>query len=73
MDLLKSLQIKNKIELKDQIIEDINFQIDELIKYNTKMNELESQERILEEEKMYFEKYMDNFNRAYEDKQNNKQ
>ncbi len=69
MDLLKSLQIKNKIELKDQIIEDTNFQIDELIKYNTKMNELESQERILEEEKMYFEKYMDNFNRAYEDKQ----
>ena len=43
--------------------------MDELIKYNTKMNELESEERILEEEKKYFEIYKDNFNRAYEDKQ----
>jgi len=69
MDLLKSLQTKNEIELKNISIEDTNFELGELIKYNSMINEIESEERILEEEEMYFEQYKNNYNRMYEDKQ----
>ena len=69
MDLLKSLQTKNEIELKNISIEDTNFELGELIKYNSMINEIESEERILEEEEMYFEQYKNSYNRMYEDKQ----
>ena len=46
MDLLKSLQTKNEIELKNISIEDTNFEFGELIKYNSLINEIESEERI---------------------------
>ncbi len=69
MDLLKSLQTKNEIELKNISIEDTNFELGELIKYNSLINEIESEERILEEEEMYFEQYKNNYNRMYEEKQ----
>ena len=69
MNVLKSLQIKNRIELKNVEIEETNFELGELIKYNTMLNEIESEERILDEEKMYFEKYKNDFNQIYEDKQ----
>ena len=69
MELLKSLQIKNEIELKDISIEDTNFELGELIKYNSMINKIESEERILEEEKIYYEKYKNNFNRSYEERQ----
>ena len=69
MDLLKSLQTKNEIELKNISIEDTNFELGELIKYNSMINEIESEEKILEEEEMYFEQYKNNYNRMYEDKQ----
>ena len=69
MNVLKSLQIKNRIELKNVEIEETNFELGELIKYNTMLNEIESEERILDEEKMYFEKYKNDFSQIYEDKQ----
>ena len=69
MNVLKSLQIKSRIELKNIEIEDTNFELGELVKYNSMLNEIESQERLLEEEKMYFEKYKNDFNQIYEDKQ----
>ena len=69
MNLLKSLQIRNNIELKDVDILDTNFKLDELLKLNTQLNEIEAEERILEEEKIYFEKYKNDFNQIYEDKQ----
>ena len=69
MNTLKSLQIQKNIEYKNNEIFNENLDLDELIKYNTKLNEIESEERILEEEKIYFEKYKNNFNQIYEDKQ----
>ena len=69
MNALKSLQIQKNIEYKNNEIFNENLDLDELIKYNTKLNEIESEERILEEEKIYFEKYKNNFNQIYEDKQ----
>ena len=69
MNTLKSLQTRNNIEFKKTEILDANFDINELININTKLKEIESEERILEEEKIYFEKYKNDFNRAYEDKQ----
>ena len=69
MNVLKSLQIKNRIELKNIEIEDTNFELGELVKYQSMLNEIESEERLLEEEKMYFEKYKNDFNQIYEDKQ----
>ena len=69
MNTLKSLQTRNNIEFKNTEILDANFDINELININTKLKEIESEERILEEEKIYFEKYKNDFNRAYEDKQ----
>ena len=69
MNLLKNLQIKNEVELKDIAIEETELDFGELMKYNTMLNNIESEERILEEEEMYFEKYKNNFNRFYEDKQ----
>jgi len=69
MNSLKSLQIKNNIEFKNNEIFNENLDLDELIKFNTQLNEIESEERILEEEKIYFEKYKNNFNQIYEDKQ----
>ena len=69
MNVLKSLRIKNRIEMKNIEIEDTNFELGELVKYNSMLNEIESQERLLEEEKMYFEKYKNDFNQIYEDKQ----
>ena len=69
MNLLKSLQIKNEVELNNISVEDTNFELGELIKYNTMLNAIESEERILEEEKIYFEKYKSSFNRIFEDRQ----
>ena len=69
MNTLKSLQEKSNIEFKKNEIIDTSSDLDELIKYNTQLNEIESKERILEEEIIYFEKYRNNFNQIYEDKQ----
>ena len=69
MNLLKSLQTKNDIELKNITVEETNFELDELIKYNSLISKIESEERILQEEENYFEQYKNKFNEIYEEKQ----
>ena len=69
MNILKSLQIKNDVELKNFSVAGTNFELDELMKYNSLINEIESEERILEEEEHYFEQYKNKFKEMYEDKQ----
>jgi len=69
MNILKSLQIKNDVEFKNFSVAGTNFELDELMKYNSLINEIESEERILEEEEHYFEQYKNKFKEMYEDKQ----
>ena len=68
MNLLKSLQAENDIELKYISVEDTNFELDELIKYNSLISKIESEERILQEEGNYFEQYKNKFNEINEEK-----
>ena len=73
MNLLKSLQTKSDIELKNISVEETNFELDELIKYNSLINKIESEERILQEEENYFEQYKNKFNEIYEEKKKEKE
>ena len=45
---------------------DTNIELNNLLTYNSKIKEIESEERILEQDKTYFEQYKSNFNSLYE-------
>lgn len=68
-ELLSSLSIKNELEFPNQIINNSKVELNNLIAYNSKLRDIESQERILEQDENYFKQYQTNFNHAYEEKQ----
>ena len=68
MELLSSLTLMNQIEFPN-IKNNAKIELNNLILYNSKISEIESEERILEEDKKLFEQYKSNFNKLYEEKQ----
>ena len=69
MELLSSLSIINPLELPAYSKNNAKIELNNLISYNSKLSEIESEERILEEDIKYFEQYKAKFNLIYEEKQ----
>ena len=69
MELLSSLAIINPLELPTYSKNNAKIELNNLILYNSKLSEIESEERILEEDKKYFEQYKAKFKFIYEEKQ----
>ena len=71
-ELLSSLSEEKKLDfphLYDNNNNSLNLELNNLIIYNSKISEIESEERILEQEKAYFEQYKSNFNNIYDQKE----
>ena len=72
IELLTSLATQVKLDFphtyNDNNINkaDTNIELNNLLTYNSKIKEIESEERILEQDKTYFEQYKSNFNSLYE-------
>jgi hypothetical protein len=70
IELLNSLINMNTFESQKFSKNNSKIELNNLLSYNSKLSQIESEERILEEDKKYFEQYKTNFNRMYEEKQN---
>ena len=68
IELLYSLSKINQQELTSYSKNISNDEINNLFLYNSKLNEIESEERIIEEDKNFFEQYKFNFNQIYEER-----
>ena len=69
IELLKSLSAINQLDFPYKYKNDTKIELNNLILYNTKLSEIESEERILEQDKNFFEEYKSNFNIIYDEKQ----
>ena len=70
IELISSLSAKKELDFPFKFKnEESKLELNNLIIYNSKINEIESEERILDQDINYFEQYKTSFARIYEEKQ----